>query len=554
MIWIKWLLSVLGGLGVFLFGMRTLSDAIRRASATSFREFLSSITQSTWVGTMTGVFVTSLLQSSSAVTVTLVSLVNAGLLTIRESIGVLFGANIGTTITVWLIVLSLGGFSLSDLALPIAGLAVPLLLMERRLPRQAANMMIGFALLFIGLNLLKGQMESVGARELFTSIFPEGGGLGSNVLYMLIGATLTALIQSSSAATALTLAAMVSGLIGLESALAMVLGENIGTTLTANLAAVVGNRTAKRVARIHFLINVFGALWMIWLIPVMASALSSLFAAAESDEVRNGYVLAMFHTTFNVLNGLVMGLFIESLVKLSKKLVWSEDVEGESTFAASIPGRMVDARLSLEEVQNDFRRSASLLRRMTQGVEELFGLLEPGDRADVLNNLVKWEEKTDRIEQSISAKLSGIAQHELSPELSGRLAALSAINPDFERVGDNLLSMAWQMDAKAREGVYFMPKQRTNLLHMLELLREAIKVMDVQLKSADVDLDAVAEVEGKINALQAKLREKHVKDVEKGKYSASSGILYSELLSSLEECGDRVAHVRSSLSGAQEGG
>ena len=551
MIWIKWLLSVLGGVGVFLFGMRTLSDAIRRASATSFREFLSSITQSTWVGTMTGLFVTSLLQSSSAVTVTLVSLVNAGLLTIRESIGVLFGANIGTTITVWLIVLSLGGFSLSDLALPIAGLAVPLLLMERRLPRQAANMMIGFALLFIGLNLLKGQMESVGARELFTSIFPEGGGLGSNVLFMLIGATLTALIQSSSAATALTLAAMVSGLIGLESALAMVLGENIGTTLTANLAAVVGNRTAKRVARIHFLINLFGALWMIWLIPVMAEVLSNLFAAAESQDVRNGYVLAMFHTTFNVLNALLMGLFVESLVKLSKKLVWTEDLEGETAMAA-IPGRIVDARLSLEEVLNDYRRSAALLRRMTHGVEELFGLLEPGDRADVLNNLVKWEERTDRIEQTVSMQLSGIAQQELSPDLSARLAALSAVNPDFERVGDTLLSMAWQMDAKAREGVYFMPKQRTNLLQMIELLREAIKVMDVQLKSSDVDLEAVAEVEGKINALQAKLREKHIRDVEKGKYPAMSGILYNDLLSSLEECGDRIAHVSSELSGAQE--
>lgn len=553
MIWIKWLLSVLGGVGVFLFGMRTLSDAIRRASATSFREFLSSITQSTWVGTMTGLFVTSLLQSSSAVTVTLVSLVNAGLLTIRESIGVLFGANIGTTITVWLIVLSLGGFSLSDLALPIAGLAVPLLLMERRLPRQAANMMIGFALLFIGLNLLKGQMESVGARELFTSIFPEGGGLGSNVLFMLIGATLTALIQSSSAATALTLAAMVSGLIGLESALAMVLGENIGTTLTANLAAVVGNRTAKRVARIHFLINLFGALWMIWLIPVMAEVLSNLFAAAESQEVRNGYVLAMFHTTFNVLNALLMGLFVESLVKLSKKLVWTEDLEGETAMAA-IPGRIVDARLSLEEVLNDYRRSAALLRRMTHGVEELFGLLEPGDRADVLNNLVKWEERTDRIEQTVSMQLSGIAQQELSPDLSARLAALSAVNPDFERVGDTLLSMAWQMDAKAREGVYFMPKQRTNLLQMIELLREAIKVMDVQLKSSDVDLEAVSEVEGKINALQAKLREKHIRDVEKGKYPAMSGILYNDLLSSLEECGDRIAHVSSELSGAQERG
>ena len=552
MIWIKWLLSVLGGLGVFLFGMRTMSDAIRRVSATSFREFLSSITQSTWVGTMTGVFVTSLLQSSSAVTVTLVSLVNAGLLTIRESIGVLFGANIGTTITAWLIVLSLGGFSLGDLALPIAGLAVPLLLMERRLPRQVANMMIGFALLFIGLNLLKGQMESVGAREMFTGIFPEGGGLGSNVLFMLIGATLTALIQSSSAATALTLAAMVSGLIGLESALAMVLGENIGTTLTANLAAVVGNRTAKRVARIHFLINAMGACWMIWLIPFMAETLTSVFASSETEGVRNGYALAMFHTTFNVLNGLLMGLFIEPLVKLSKKLVWSEDLEGEADLATVIPGRIEDPRLNLEEVQNDFRRSATLLRRMTQGVEELLGLLEPADRADLLNNLVKWEERTDRIEQSVAIKLAGIAQQELSPELSGRLAAFSSINPDFERVADTLLSMAWQMDAKAREGIYFMPKQRTNVLQMLELLREAIKVMDTQMKSTEVDLDEVAEVEDKINALQAKLREKHVRDVEKGKYPASSGILYGELLSSLEECGDRIAHVSASLSGAQE--
>ena len=471
---------------------------------------------------------------------------------LRESIGVLFGANIGTTITAWLIVLSLGGFSLGDLALPIAGLAVPLLLMERRLPRQVANMMIGFALLFIGLNLLKGQMESVGAREMFTDIFPEGGGLGSNVLFMLIGATLTALIQSSSAATALTLAAMVSGLIGLESALAMVLGENIGTTLTANLAAVVGNRTAKRVARIHFLINAMGACWMIWLIPFMAETLTSVFASSETEGVRNGYALAMFHTTFNVLNGLLMGLFIEPLVKLSKKLVWSEDLEGEADLATVIPGRIEDPRLSLEEVQNDFRRSATLLRRMTQGVEELLGLLEPADRADLLNNLVKWEERTDRIEQSVAIKLTGIAQQELSPELSGRLAAFSSINPDFERVADTLLSMAWQMDAKAREGIYFMPKQRTNVLQMLELLREAIKVMDTQMKSTEVDLDEVAEVEGKINALQAKLREKHVRDVEKGRYPASSGILYGELLSSLEECGDRIAHVSASLSGAQE--
>ena len=548
MIWVHWLLSIVGGLGVFLFGMRTLSDAIRRVSATSFREFLSSITQSTWVGTVTGLFVTSLIQSSSAVTVTLVSLVSAGLLTIRESVGVLLGANIGTTITTWLIVLSLGGFSLSDMALPIAGLALPLMLMERRVPRQVANMMIGFALLFIGLNLLKGQMEVVGAQDLFTAIFPEGTGIGSNLLFMVIGATLTALIQSSSAATALTLAAMVSGVMGLESALAMVLGENIGTTLTANLAAVVGNRASKRVARIHFLINMLGSCWMVWLIPFMASVLSSTFAAMGTPDVVNGYALAMFHTLFNVFNALIMGLFMETLVRWSKRLVWVEDADSELPFSTvSIPGRIVDARLNLDEIQSDLRRSGGVLRRMILALEELLGIMEPEDRADVLAQLSKWEEKTDRIEQAIGAKISAVAQMELSPELSARVSSLSAINPDLERVGDMLLNMAWQLDAKEREGVYFLPKQRGSVLLMIGLVREALQVMDVQLKASRVNLDAVAEVEGKINSLRDKLRERHLKDVDRGKYPASSGVLYNELITALEECGDRIAHVSASL-------
>lgn len=542
-------MSILGGVGVFLFGMRTLSEAIRRVSATSFREFLSSITQSTWVGTLTGVFVTSLIQSSSAVTVTLVSLVNAGLLTVRESIGVLLGANIGTTITAWLIVLSLGGFSLSDMALPIAGLAVPLLLMERRVPRQVANILIGFALLFIGLNLLKGQMEVLGAKELFTSIFPEGkGGLGNNVLFLVLGATLTALIQSSSAATALTLAAMVSGLIGLESALAMVLGENIGTTVTANIAAVVGNRASKRVARIHFLINAIGSVWMIGLIPVMADMLSGMFAAVDDLSVRQGYVMAMFHTLFNVVNALLMGLLIDTLIRLSKKLVWVEDAEpDENAMPRAIPGRIVDAEFSLEDIQNDLRRSGNLLKRMVNNLEELMGAVDATDRADMLDHLSKWEERTDRIEQGIASKLSAVAQLELSPSLSARMSSLSAINPDLERVGDMLLNMGWQLDAKERNGVYFLPRQRSNVIQMFGLVRDALQVMDAQLKGPSVDLDAVAEVEGKINSLRDQLREKHLKDVDRGKYPASSGVLYNELITSLEECGDRIAHVSSQL-------
>ena len=554
MIWIKWFLSVLGGLGVFLFGMRTLSDAIRRASATPFRQFLSSVTQSTWVGTVTGFFVTSLIQSSSAVTVTLVSLVNAGLLTIRESVGVLLGTNVGTTITAWLIVLSLGGFSLSDLALPLAGLAVPLLLLDRRVPKQIADIVFGFALLFIGLDLLKDQMAVLGAQELFATFLPNlGEGLGSNVLFLLLGAGLTALIQSSSAATALTLAALVSGVINLEHALAMVLGENIGTTLTANLAAVVGNRASKRVARIHFLINALGSVWMVGLIPLLADGLSGVFAGVEDPEVRSGYVMASFHTTFNVFNGLLMSLLSENLVSLSKKLVWSTASQEEVALAeGTFTGRIVDARLTLEEVLGDFRRSGGTLKRMVSGVEELLGLVDPGERSDVLNQMAKWGERTSEGAQLVSSKLEAVAQEELSPELSARLSALSAINPALERVGDALVNMSWQLDAKGRQGVYFLPKQRTSLIEMLRLLKEAMTLMDRNLRQNAADLDAVAQVEGKINALTERLREKHLRDLDKGKYPASSGVFYNDLVNDLEKCGDRVASVATHLA-SEEG-
>ena len=554
MIWIKWFLSVLGGLGVFLFGMRTLSDSIRRASATPFRQFLSSVTQSTWVGTVTGFFVTSLIQSSSAVTVTLVSLVNAGLLTIRESVGVLLGTNVGTTITAWLIVLSLGGFSLSDLALPLAGLAVPLLLLDRRVPKQIADIVFGFALLFIGLDLLKDQMAVLGAQELFATFLPNlGEGLGSNVLFLLLGAGLTALIQSSSAATALTLAALVSGVINLEHALAMVLGENIGTTLTANLAAVVGNRASKRVARIHFLINALGSVWMVGLIPLLADGLSGVFAGVEDPEVRSGYVMASFHTTFNVFNGLLMSLLSENLVSLSKKLVWSTASQEEVALAeGTFTGRIVDARLTLEEVLGDFRRSGGTLKRMVSGVEELLGLVDPGERSDVLNQMAKWGERTSEGAQLVSSKLEAVAQEELSPELSARLSALSAINPALERVGDALVNMSWQLDAKGRQGVYFLPKQRTSLIEMLRLLKEALTLMDRNLRQNAADLDAVAQVEGKINALTERLREKHLRDLDKGKYPASSGVFYNDLVNDLEKCGDRVASVATHLA-SEEG-
>ncbi|MGB2470727.1 MAG: hypothetical protein ACPIA5_07730, partial [Flavobacteriales bacterium] len=254
-----------------------------------------------------------------------------------------------------------------------------------------------------------------------------------------------------------------------------------------------------------------------------------------------------------VFNGLLMSLLSENLVSLSKKLVWSNTSQEEVALAeGTFTGRIVDARLTLEEVLGDFRRSGGTLKRMVSGVEELLGLVDPGERSDVLNQMAKWGERTSEGAQLVSSKLEAVAQEELSPELSARLSALSAINPALERVGDALVNMSWQLDAKGRQGVYFLPKQRTSLIEMLRLLKEALTLMDLNLRQNAADLDAVAEVEGKINALTERLREKHLRDLDKGKYPASSGVFYNDLVNDLEKCGDRVASVATHLA-SEEG-
>ena len=238
----------------------------------------------------------------------------------------------------------------------------------------------------------------------------------------------------------------------------MVLGENIGTTLTANLAAVVGNRASKRVARIHFLINALGSVWMVGLIPLLADGLSGVFAGVDDPEVRSGYVMASFHTTFNVFNGLLMSLLSENLVSLSKKLVWSTSSQEEVALSeGTFTGRIVDARLTMEEVLGDFRRSGGTLKRMVSGVEELLGLVDPGERSDVLNQMAKWGERTSEGAQLVSSKLEAVAQEELSPELSARLSALSAINLAMERVGDALVTCPGSSTPRAVRGCISCP-------------------------------------------------------------------------------------------------
>lgn len=545
---LHFILTLLGGLGLFLFGMRTMSDGIRRGSGTNMRTLLGRLTRSTGLGALTGTFVTVVLQSSSAVTVTLVSLVNAGMITVRESVGVLLGANIGTTITAWLVVLSLGGLSFGELALPLVGLALPFFLMEGTKSRNIGQIVIGFALLFIGLGVLREEFQALDAAEVMGQWnFNSVGTLGMNVFLLFFGAVLTALIQSSSAATALTLAAVLSGVMSLENGAAMILGENIGTTVTANLAAAVGNRDARRTARIHFMFNFIGAFWVVWWLPVIVEGLSWMWSGVADDSNHDGLVLASFHTLFNVTNALLLSLITDRLVKWSDALVrHGVQVDPVQAELDADSVRQLPPEIAIERVQQELLRSARLAARMNGLVRKMLAPIDELERDDLLSLILRSEIRLDEGEGRIGDSLHHITQLELSAELSERIQSCMNANTDIERIGDVYKSLARKLGQREVAFSYFIPKQRERLNRMFDLVEEANDLMVRSLDSQqEVKSDAVAEVEGRINGYRDVLREKHLKDTDRGRYPQASGLLYHDVVTSLEEIGDRVAHVSS---------
>jgi len=522
-----------------------MSDGIRWMAGPQLRGVLGSLTRSTGRGILTGTSLTSLLQSSSVVTVMVVSLVNAGMLTVRESVGLILGSNIGTTITAWLVVLSLGRLSFVDMALPIVGLALPLLLLESRKSRTVAQIAIGFALLFLGLGVLKDSFGNLDSLGLLQGWNPAGSSGWMNLLgFLAFGAGITALIQSSSAASTITMTAVMSGFITLEQGAAMILGENIGTTVTANLAAAVGNRDARKSARIHFLFNTFGASWVIWLVPAIVSQLDGFWREVSSDtDILAGLVLASFHSLFNIVNVAILGWFPGLLVKCSDVLVRTSRIDPSEGDDLSSVGTL-PTDLAIRKVQESLLTSALLARRMNDSTQELLAAIDVMEQADLVERVARLEEKSDRIHRQVERAVGVLISSDLSPENAVQLQACAGSNPDLERIGDIYLLLAMKLSHRDHAEGYFVPKQRDRLRTMFALLGEAIDLMVDHLHlERKVDLEKVAEVESRINAYRDSLREKHVRDADRGRYPMSSGLLYHETVTALEEIGDRIAHV-----------
>ena len=554
-------LILLGSLGLFIFGMKLMSEGLQQTAGGGLRKILSTMTKNRYLGVLSGFLITALVQSSSATTVMTVSFVNAGLLTLLESAGVMMGANIGTTITGWLV--SLFGFkiSLSSYALIFIGLGAPLMFLSRKSAKGWANAIIGFAILFMGLGFLKDAVPTLDADSPivhFFTQFSDSPFLG-RIAFVLLGTLVTVVVQSSSAAMALTLTLVLKGIIPFEVGAAMILGENIGTTITAELASLVGNVHAKRSARIHSMFNIVGVTWMLFLMPFFLSTIAYVmrtYFGVDPFDISNGEAatlgLSAFHTVFNLTNVFLLIWFVPLLVKLAERTVKSKGEDDEVFKLEYIAGGITSTpELSLLEAKKEVAKFSELAFKMHHKTKDLINEADDKKRSKLIKKIGKYEDITDRLETEIVIYLSNVSAGELSDQSSSELRSMLSTTNDLERIGDIYFEIAKAIEKKSETKLWFDQKQRDNLNDLMDEVEVAFEQMIKNLNGsyADIDMDQARVMEVAINELRNKVRKKHLKSMEKKEYNAQSGLVYSNIFSSIERVGDHIINVSEAASG-----
>lgn len=546
-------LELIGSLGVFLFGMKLMSEALQKVSGSKLRGILAAMTSSRIRGIFSGLLITAVIQSSSATTVMLVSFVNAGLLNLAESIGIIMGANIGTTVTAWII--SILGFKvkMSVLSLPLIGITVPLFFSKNERNRSLGEIAMGFALLFIGLEYLKTSVPDIRSNPQILSFLTDFTdlGFGSYLIFLAIGTLLTILIQSSSATMALTLVMCNNGWIGFDTAAAMVLGENIGTTITANLAATIANTPAKQAARAHFLFNLFGVIWMSAAFPfflkginflVMQGGAESAFESTHSLPV----ALSLFHTIFNVTNVLIMLPFAGLIAKTATRLVKPAEEDEEFHLKYINTGLLATAELSLLQSKKEIISYSEHVRKMFGWVQDLLRETSTKKFEKRIDKIHKYEEASDRTELEIAKYLTEIATSHLSAKGSMRIKVYLNIIDNLESISDSAHNLSRSFKRQAKEKAQFSEEIKQNIQKMFDLVEKSIDNMCKMLQEnpATLNLKKATEIEEKINQLRNKLRKEHLSQMEDQKaYSYFAGVIYSDLFSESEKLADYVYNV-----------
>ncbi|MDX9750502.1 MAG: Na/Pi cotransporter family protein [Flavobacteriales bacterium] len=552
-------LTLAGSLGLLIHGMKSMSEGLQKVAGGRMRQVLQAMTANRFVGVFTGFVTTVLIQLSSVTSVMAVSFVNAGVLSLRGSIGVLMGANIGTTVkAIAFSAIGFAGSTIHTFALPIVGVALPMLLMKNRQVKAIGEFLMGFAILFIGLEFLKTAIPSPDAASMEFLRGLTDHGLPSVLLFVLLGFVFTVLVQSSSVALAAAMVLCEGGIIGYEMAAATVLGMNVGTTITANIAALVGNAWARRTARAHFVIKAIGLVWALFLLAPYLHAIDAYVqrvhgASPYVDTTAVVWSLTYLHISFNVINTLLLIGFVPQLERLVTRMVPSRTAHDEQHRLKYIddPVMGLAPELSLLEARREIAKLGRVAAAMSGMVRRLLVTKSDEERLTLMRDLERYEEITDRMEVEISRYLTRTSAEAKDEAVSERIRAMLSMIGDLERVGDIFYQMSRLLERKHAERLWFTPEQRNHLQELIDLLDRAFAVMQRNLEAADgeVAIDEAVKVEQRINHTRDRLRRGHLKSIEAGDYNVKSGLVYNDLFSSCEKVGDHVINVTEALVG-----
>ena len=568
-------LSVLGGLAMFLYGMALMSEGLQKSAGDRLRAFMAKMTSNAFKRVLTGTVVTCLVQSSSATTIMVVSFVNAGLLTLGNAIGVIMGANIGTTLTAWITSL---GFSVNIalFAVPVMALGYLMTCTKKSALKNLGQFLVGFAIMYVGLTFMKDCANAVlgeyqdGMMTFFGSI--NGFGFGSILLFLIAGAVLTIVLQASSATMAITMLLAASGLIDFKLAVAMVLGENIGTTITANIAAAVANTSAKRAARAHTIFNIVGVIWVLAFFPPIVKLICTIMealnfcnpmeASRQLALIANGdaqahpelletyknsllYGIAMLHTLFNVTNTLVLIWFTPLIEKAVVWLVKEPKGETEVFRLKYISGGPLStAELSISEAQQEIIHFAEICRNGFGYIRQAVNEQDP-DKFDALNEkLIKYEEITDRIEFEIASYLNEVSKNELSEESADKIKSMYKIISEMESLGDSGEAIGRILQRKNAHNKVFDKTILDRLNKIMDLVQKSYDVMIENLKNPSLtDISNAENCEYNINECRNHLREEHIVNIESNSYNYLTGVYYMDILAQLETLGDFMINI-----------
>lgn len=561
------ILNFAGALAVFLFGMKLMSEGLQKFAGNKMRSVMGKVTGNPVRGILTGAAVTTAIQSSSATTVMVVSFVNAGLLSLAGAVAVIMGANIGTTVTAWIITLFGLGESSSAFSLPmlLGAISIFFSFSKKNQLKSVGEFIIGLALLLIGMKFLQSAMPNLEEypRFLETLATLSQYGFWSILIFVAIGALLTCLVQASAAMMAITLVMCYNGWISFDVAVALVMGQNIGTTITANLAAMVANTNGKKAARAHLVFNVIGVvLTLVVFRPEMnliAKMTSSMIGSSPYTVVgAEGYspesiplALSIFHTFFNVVNTLILAWFIPVIIRVVDWMVKPErQDEDEIARLKYIGGHwMSTSELSMQAAQKEIEDFSKRVLRMYEFLPGLRTAKDDEEFAHILGRIEKYEEITDAMEEEISNYLTRLAEGDLSQQGSQRISSMLRIVDNLESIGDTIYQIAITRKNKREEAVHFDDEQNANLQHMTDLVRASLDVMDQNLRSDYnvVRLAQAEDAEREINLYRDSLRHNYLEALKSGKYDFSIGQAYSSLFALYEKLGDFVINITEAI-------